>query len=105
MTVFEDITKLAKAMSEENRVNIVALIQRENHLCVCEICDTLKLSQPLVSKYLKQLKDANVLDSKRQGKWVTYNIVKNPEALLETYLTQIKKKENSVNKLIACTIR
>jgi len=105
MTPFEDITKLSKAMSEESRVNIVGLIQREGNLCVCEICDTLGISQPLVSKYLKQLKDAQILVSKKQGKWVIYNIVKNPNPLLTTYLVQIKENEYSINKLMSCTIR
>lgn len=103
--IFEEITLLAKAMSDENRVKIVALIQREGGLCVCEICDTLELSQPLVSRHLKQLKAADILASDREGKWIIYNIVNNPSPALGTYLTILKQKEGMLNKLIQCTAR
>jgi ArsR family transcriptional regulator len=103
--IFEEITLLAKAMSDENRVKIATLIQREGSLCVCEICDTLKLSQPLVSRHLKQLKAADILTSNREGKWIIYNIVNNPSSVLVTYLTVMKQKEDILDKLIQCTAR
>ncbi len=92
-------------MSDENRVKIVTLIQRENDLCVCEISDTLKLSQPLVSRYLKQLKDAHILCSSKEKKWVIYKIIDDPSKLVKTYLTILKQKENMLNKLIHCNKR
>jgi len=102
---FEEITHLAKAMSDENRVKIVTLIQRESALCVCEICDTLNLSQPLVSRHLKQLKAADILASAREGKWIIYTIVKNPSSVLLSYLILLKEKEEMLNTLNQCTTR
>ena len=51
----EEMVTLAKAMSDVHRVEIVALIRREGEVCVRELCDTLHLPQPLVSRHLKQL--------------------------------------------------
>lgn len=45
---------LAKTFSDLNRVKILSLLKRERELCVFEICDTLELSQPLVSRHLKR---------------------------------------------------
>lgn len=92
-------------MSDENRVKIVTLIQRENHLCVCEISDTLSLSQPLVSRHLKQLKNAHILSSSRDKKWVIYKIINNPSKLVKTYLTLLKQKENMLDQMIHCNKR
>ena len=105
MNTFEEITHLAKAMSDENRVKIITLIQREGALCVCEICDTLNLSQPLVSRHLKQLKDVPILESDREGKWIIYTIIKDPSPVLASYLTLLKEKEEGLNTLVGCIPR
>ena len=41
-------------------------------MCVCEIKEALKLSQPSVSKHLKILEDAGLVDYKKDGLWVNY---------------------------------
>ncbi|MBL1243300.1 MAG: ArsR family transcriptional regulator [Sulfurimonas sp.] len=54
---------LANTFSDLNRVEILSLLKREHELCVFEICDTLELSQPLVSRHLK-----------KDGKWIIYKL-------------------------------
>jgi ArsR family transcriptional regulator len=103
--ILEEIVRLSKAMSDIHRVEIVTLVQREKQVCVCEICDTLQLSQPLVSRHLKQLRSAGVLTSRKEGKWVLYEITKEPSILLQTYLSMLKEKEERIAPLVACTIR
>jgi len=98
----EKLLLISKAFSDPNRINITALIQREQELCVCEICDTLDLSQPLVSRHLKQLKEAGILQSHQEGKWNIYTITQHPSKLLIKYLEEIKKKEEQLPKLVAC---
>lgn len=97
----EKLLQISKAFSDHNRIKITALIQREHDLCVCEICDTLDLSQPLVSRHLKQLKEAGILQSHQEGKWIIYAITKQPSELLMKYLEEIKKVELPL-KIIAC---
>ncbi len=43
-------------------------------MCVCEIKEALGLAQPTVSKHLKVLEDAGLLQSKRDGLWVNYRL-------------------------------
>ena len=66
----DKLVRLGKILSDINRVKILALLQREKELCVCEICDTLELSQPLVSRHLKQMREANIVSAKKNGKWI-----------------------------------
>ncbi len=94
---------ISKAFSDENRLNIVALILREKRLCVCEICDTLELSQPLVSRHLKQLKEADILQSSKEGKWVIYTLSTEPSELLLAYINHIKTYPITLKKLISCS--
>ncbi|ADN08078.1 ArsR/SmtB family transcription factor [Sulfurimonas autotrophica] len=96
----EKLVTLAKILSDSNRLRIVALMHREKELCVCEICDTLELSQPLVSRHLKQMREASLVQTKQSGKWIIYSLHENKtlECLLET----IKKDIQKLPKIIAC---
>ena len=102
---FNTLTDIAKAMSDINRVKIITLIQRENGVCVCEICDTLELSQPLVSRHLKQLKQVGILASYKEGKWVIYTITKIPSEIVQSYFTEMKKLEHTLPDMVSCSIR
>ena len=96
---------LAKAFSDFNRLKIVALIQRDSNLCVCEVCDTLKLSQPLVSRHLKQLVKSDILDSTRKGKWIYYKLSNNDTELFKCWLESIKQYESILPATIACDLK
>ena len=99
----EELVKISKIMSDINRLNILALILREKELCVCEICDTLELSQPLVSRHLRQMKYAKILDSVKEKKWVVYFLNKNKNDILNCFIKEINKLSPSLKKLISCS--
>jgi ArsR family transcriptional regulator len=101
----DNLILYAKAFSDLNRLNILALIHREKELCVCEISDTLKLSQPLVSRHLKQLKEANILDSHKDGKWIVYSIVSTPSKVLQAYIEELQGLEADLANIVTCTSR
>jgi ArsR family transcriptional regulator len=67
----KDFIKVMKALSDPGRVKIVKMLQRKM-MCVCEIKEALQISQPSVSKHLKILEDAGLVDHKKDGLWVDY---------------------------------
>lgn len=101
----DDLILYAKAFSDQNRLNIVALLQREKELCVCEICDTLNLSQPLVSRHLKQLKNASIVESRKEGKWIVYGVCSQRSKLLQVYLDELAPLATELSRVIACENR
>ena len=98
----DEITALCKALSDRNRVRIIALIAREGSVCVCELCDTLELSQPLVSRHLKQLKAAGILVSHKEGKWAVYTLNQHADTFLKCLLDEIRSDEKALPPLCAC---
>ena len=79
---------------------MLLLLEREKELCVCEICDTLKLSQPLVSRHLRQMRGANIVTSVQKGKYKTYRLT--PCETLLYLLRNIQKEDKELPKLIKC---
>jgi ArsR family transcriptional regulator len=67
----KDFVKVAKALSDPNRVKIIKMLQYKM-MCVCEIREALHLAQPTVSKHLKILENAGLVASQKDGLWVNY---------------------------------
>jgi ArsR family transcriptional regulator len=68
-----DFIKVMKALSDPNRVKIVKMLQHKL-MCVCEIQEALKISQSSVSKHLKILEEACLVDFNKDGLWVNYHL-------------------------------
>lgn len=60
-------------LSEETRLEILAILASGEH-CVCEIVAHLKLPQNLVSYHLKLLKEAGLVQTRREGSWILYRL-------------------------------
>jgi ArsR family transcriptional regulator len=101
----ERLVRLAKIFSDINRLKILGLAIREKELCVCEVCDTLELSQPLVSRHLKQMREAKIFTSEQKGKWVIYSLVETPDPILECWLKEVSKELSSLPPLVGCEIK
>lgn len=67
------ITRLFRALGDETRVRIVALLTH-GALCVCHIEAALDLSQPNASRHLGTLRAAGVVEPRRDGNWVYYEL-------------------------------
>ena len=66
-----DFIKVMKALSDPNRVKIIKMLQHRT-MCVCEMQEALHVAQPTVSKHLKLLEDAGLVDFNKEGIWVNY---------------------------------
>lgn len=67
----KNFIKVMKALSDPNRVKILKLLQQKT-MCVCELQGALQISQPSVSKALKMLEEAGMVEYKKKGLWVNY---------------------------------
>ena len=65
--------KVMKALSDPSRVKILKILQSKG-LCVYEIKTLLGLAQPTISKHLKLLEDAGLVESHKDKLWVNYRL-------------------------------
>ncbi|GAB4032133.1 MAG: metalloregulator ArsR/SmtB family transcription factor [Elusimicrobiota bacterium] len=69
----EQILRILKIVSDKTRLRIInMLLKRE--VCVCELRDALKISQPAVSKHIKKLKTIGLVKERQVGYWSYYSI-------------------------------
>ncbi len=76
--------KLFKALSDETRLRIFALLNH-GELCVCDLMEALQLPQSTVSRHLAHLRNAGLVDGRRQGVWMYYRLTE-PNTELEQIL-------------------
>jgi ArsR family transcriptional regulator len=74
LIINKNILKKLKAISHEERLNILKTLIKEP-TCVCELNKNSNYSQPNLSKHLKILKDADIIDYKKEGNKVIYFII------------------------------
>ena len=69
----EDLLAVFKALTDETRLKIIKLLE-QGELCVCDIVAALNMQQSKVSFHLGVLKEAGLLQDRKQGKWTHYRI-------------------------------
>jgi DNA-binding transcriptional ArsR family regulator len=77
---------ITKALSDQNRVRIIAAL-KNGELCVCQVIELLELAPSTVSKHLSILRNARLIDSRKQGRWMYYRLAdENPSASVKEAL-------------------
>lgn len=77
--------RLFKALGDETRLRMVALLAH-GELCVCHLEAALDLSQSNTSRQLAVLKNAGVVDARREGSWVYYRLAAQTDGLRRAQL-------------------
>lgn len=71
----EESTDLFAVLGDRQRLRLACcLVADPDGLCVCELVDALKEAQPNVSRGLKLMKAANLVEEQREGRWVYYRL-------------------------------
>jgi DNA-binding transcriptional ArsR family regulator len=81
---------LFSALAEPNRLNIVELLRMEPH-SVNEIVDKLHLNQPQVSKHLKVLADAGIVEVHPQANKRVYELSPKKFQELDCWIERYRK--------------
>ncbi|MEH2235554.1 ArsR/SmtB family transcription factor [Nostoc sp.] len=73
------------ALSDPLRISVLELL-RQRELCVCDLCEALGVSQSKLSFHLKTLKEAGLVHSRQEGRWIYYSLNLPQFSVLEAYL-------------------
>ena len=87
---FPDLTAMLKAAGESTRLRILALIA-EAELTVSDLTEILRQSQPRLSRHLRLLVDAGLVERFREGSWAFFRLGERdgPADIARTMITRL----------------
>ena len=93
----KDLVRIFKLLSDETRLRILYSLSQAEELHVRALCELLQLSQPAVSHHLGMLRNAGIVDPRRDGKHNYYRILPgNFEQLLMLVFDGIPESEQAI---------
>lgn len=85
-----DHAKVFKAFCDENRLQILELLQ-SGEKCACVLLEKLNIGQSTLSHHMKILVQSGIVNARNEGKWTYYSI-------------SIQGSQNAINLLTQLTI-
>lgn len=97
------LERVLTALCDPQRARILSLLA-EREVTVTELVEVLHIVQPIVSRQLARLRDAQLVETKRDGKWMLYSLKEPPNApatsVLAEALKQIKQTRQTQIDLV-----
>lgn len=78
------------ALADPLRTHVLELL-RHRELCVGELCESLDINQSKLSFHLKVLKDAELVHTRHEGRWIYYSLNLPQFVVLEQYLAEYRR--------------
>ncbi len=82
-----------RALAHPLRMKILGFIDKHGVINVNKIYNTLKLEQSITSQHLRILREAGVVESKRDGKFIFYSIRTKKVAMVVDTINKFLEKE------------
>lgn len=72
-SIYEERAKVFKALSDERRLRILALLQH-GEKCTCVLTEEVNMPQSSLSYHMKILCEAGIVTGREDGKWTHYQL-------------------------------
>jgi ArsR family transcriptional regulator len=95
----QELVKIFKALGDETRIRLLKLLQ-ERELCVCELMQALNMTQSRVSRNLGILKNAGLVEDRRDGLWVHYSLNDEAKPYIKKLLEILKDSCNDDKTIV-----
>lgn len=69
----DELADYLKVISDSHRLQIICMLAA-GECCVCDMHESLGIPQNLTSHHLKALREADLVKTRREGKWVHYSL-------------------------------
>ncbi len=94
----DKLAQIFKALSDETRVQIMAMLLLHGELCVCDVEGALGISQSKSSRHLRYLLHAGLVENRRQGVWMHYRIPTGQEEAQKLLLRALRQMLTEQNR-------
>ncbi len=81
--MLQSLTDIGSALSDPSRVRLLAAVidppSATGEVCVCDLTDLIDLAPSTVSKHLSILRQAGLIDGRKDGRWMYYRAAREAE--------------------------
>jgi ArsR family transcriptional regulator len=108
-----EMEALFKALADETRLRILGLLLT-GEVCVCDIHESLKISQPKASRHLAYLRRSGLVETRRDGLWIHYRLGTFDDPVLSaledavrhalTHVNSVHRDAERLNKRTGCCL-
>ena len=108
-----EMETLFQALGDATRLRILGLLLT-GEVCVCNIHDSLKISQPKASRHLAYLRRSGLVETRREGLWIYYRLANPTDPVLKaigdavrhalTHLDIVRRDAERLNKRTGCCV-
>ena len=92
--------QLFKALADETRLRILNLLVR-GELCVCELTGVLGIGQSKASRHLAYLRNAGLVNDRRDGAWMYYSLAQPDGAIHGRILELLSEAQGEIPPALA----
>jgi ArsR family transcriptional regulator len=85
-----EIELLFRALADRTRLRLINLMG-DGEICVCFLVETLRTSQPKISRHLAFLRRAGIVEARRDGKWMHYRLVDPPDERAAEVMREVRR--------------
>jgi ArsR family transcriptional regulator, arsenate/arsenite/antimonite-responsive transcriptional repressor len=84
-----ELVAIARTLADPTRVRIVAAL-RKGELCVCELVDTLDISQSSLSSHLQICRRTRVVTTRKESRWIYYSLSTRYGQLIDRIFSELQ---------------
>ncbi len=96
----DNSTELLRAVAHPLRLSIIEFIDKNGVINVNKIYNTLNLEQSITSQHLRILRNADVVETRREGKYIYYTLnydkISQLDGALSSYLVSVNAREMKI---------
>jgi len=93
---FENLAQVLSLAGNEVRLKILYLLDQEGELCPCDLSDILGMTIPAISQHLRKLKDANLIQFRKEGQTIFYALKPNHKDIINPLFNHVQQKEFAI---------
>ncbi|MCI5092682.1 metalloregulator ArsR/SmtB family transcription factor [Phaeodactylibacter sp.] len=82
-TSVSDLSRTLSLAGNQVRMKIFILLQEEDRLCVCDLGEILEMEVPAISQHLRKMKDADLVQTQREGSTIYYYLTDKAKSLVQ----------------------
>lgn len=87
----QQLASVFKALGDETRLTIMALLLHHGELCVCDFEGVLGISQSKSSRHLRYLLNAGLVKNRREGVWMYYRVVERSNTRVKHIISSLRR--------------